>query len=465
MRKKEEFSEWYDEAIQNAEICDKRYPIKGMNVWTPYGWNIMRRMDDFIHGELKRTKHDEVRFPVLIPEDEFAKEAQHIKGFEEGVYWVTHAGLNPLDVRLLLRPTSETAMYSMFSLWIRSHADLPLKTYQIVDVYRYETKQTRTFIRVREIHFFESHTCHASFEEAEEQIREDLEIMDNLARTFCVPYLKMKRPDWDKFAGADYTVAVDSLMPTGRTIQNGGIHQYRDNFSKAYGIEYEDEDGEHKHVHQTTFGLSERLLGGIIAIHGDDRGVVLPPEVAPVQVIVVPIPEKGSQEEIFAGAKDVNLQLLGYGIRSEIDDRDIRPGAKFYEWERKGVPLRLEFGTEEMKNGTVTAVRRHDMKKETFPQNDMLKKITELLDGIQKELWERGSEELEKGIRTIENLKDARAGINRIGWCGEESCGHEVEDITDMSVLGTLYDGEEFEGNCIVCGKPTKTAAYVARTY
>ena len=465
MRKRDEFSEWYDEVIQNAEICDKRYPIKGMNVWTPYGWKIMTRMDGFIRAELDRTDHGEVHFPVLIPEEEFAKEAQHIKGFEEGVYWITHAGLNPLDVRLLLRPTSETAMYPMFNLWIRSHADLPLKTYQIVEVYRYETKQTRTFIRVREIHFFESHTCHATYEEAEDQIREDVEIMDNLARTFCVPYLKMKRPDWDKFAGADYTVAVDSLMPTGRAIQNGGIHQYKDNFSRAYDIKYEDESGEHKYVHQTTFGLSERLLGGVIAIHGDDRGVILPPKIAPIQAIIVPIPEKGSQEEILAGARDVNLQLLGCGVRSDVDDRDVRPGAKFYEWERKGVPLRIEFGANEMKDGTVTLVQRHSMEKETVSQGDMTAAVQRLLEAIQNELWDRASDELEKGIRTIEDLKDAKSGINRMGWCGEESCGHEIEDVTDMSVLGTLYDGEEFEGDCVVCGKPTKTAAYVARTY
>ncbi|MFQ6106075.1 MAG: proline--tRNA ligase [Thermoplasmata archaeon] len=465
MRKREEFSEWYDEAIQNADICDKRYPIKGMNVWTPYGWKIMTLMDSFIRDELNRTNHDEVHFPVLIPEEEFAKEAQHIRGFEEGVYWVTHAGLNPLDVRLLLRPTSETAMYPMFSLWVRSHADLPLKTYQIVEVYRYETKQTRTLIRVREIHFFESHTCHATFEEAEEQIREDLEIMDNLAKTFCIPYLKMKRPDWDKFAGAHYSVGVDSLMPTGRTMQNGGIHQYRDNFSRAYDIKYEDEKGEHQYVHQTTFGLSERLLGGIVALHGDDRGIVLPPEVAPIQVIIIPIPEKGAQEEILAGARDIGLQLAGCGIRSKTDDRDIRPGAKFYEWERKGVPLRLEFGRNEMKDGAVTLVRRHDMKKETASRTEMVDVVQRSLNEIQKDLWERASEELAQGIRTIENLGDARTGINRVGWCGEESCGHEMEDVTGMSVLGTLYDGEEFKGKCIVCGNPTRTAAYLARTY
>ncbi|MCK4454894.1 MAG: proline--tRNA ligase, partial [Thermoplasmata archaeon] len=217
--------------------------------------------------------------------------------------------------------------------------------------------------------------------------------------------------------------------------------------------------------HQTTFGLSERLLGGVIAIHGDDRGVILPPKIAPIQVIIVPILEKGSQEEILAGAREVNLQLLGCGVRSDVDDRDVRPGAKFYEWERKGVPLRIEFGANEMKDGTVTLVQRHSMEKETVSQGDMTAAVQRLLEAIQNELWDRASDELEKGIRTIEDLKDAKSGINRMGWCGEESCGHEIEDVTDMSVLGTLYDGEEFEGECVACGEPAKTAAYVARTY
>ncbi|HEQ79109.1 MAG TPA: proline--tRNA ligase, partial [Euryarchaeota archaeon] len=194
----EEFSQWYNDVIERAQLCDKRYPIKGMNIWKPYGWKVMKLIDRAIHEEMERTNHDEVCFPLLIPEDEFQKEADHIEGFGDDVYWVTHAGKNGLEVKLLLRPTSETAMYSIFPLWIRSHGDLPLKIYQIVNVFRYETKQTRAFIRVREIHFFEAHTCHVDFEDAERQIAEDLEVMERISRDLCIPYFMNKRPEWDK---------------------------------------------------------------------------------------------------------------------------------------------------------------------------------------------------------------------------------------------------------------------------
>ncbi len=238
MKKAEDFSEWYNEIVERANLTDKRYPVKGMNVWTPYGWKIMQAIDSHIRQEFDGTDHQEVYFPLLIPEDQFAKEKEHIKGFDAEVFWVTHAGLNPLDVKLLLRPTSETAMYPIFALWVRSHADLPLKTYQIVNTFRYETKQTRAFIRVREIHFFESHTCHADFEDSERQVKEDFDILTRLASRWCLPYKLLKRTDWDKFPGAFYTVGIDTLLPSGKSLQLGSIHQYRQNFSKPYEIKY-----------------------------------------------------------------------------------------------------------------------------------------------------------------------------------------------------------------------------------
>ncbi|MCK4300266.1 MAG: proline--tRNA ligase, partial [Planctomycetes bacterium] len=257
----DEFSEWYNSLIENAELSDKRYPVKGMNVWTPYGWRIMTNIDAAIRRELDATGHGEVCFPLLVPATEFEKEAQHIKGFSDEVYWVTRAGGNELDVPLLLRPTSETAMYPIFKLWIRSHADLPLKTYQIVNTFRHDTKMTRSFIRVREIHFFESHTCHVDFEDAEKQIAEDLEIWSKVSKDLALPYLVAKRPDWDKFPGAFYTIGFDVLMPAGRTMQMASVHQYKTNFAVPYEITYEDEKGEHQHAHQTTYGMSERLVG------------------------------------------------------------------------------------------------------------------------------------------------------------------------------------------------------------
>ena len=295
----ENYNEWYLDIVEKAGLSDKRYPIKGMNVWTPYGWKIMRNIDTYIREEFDKD-HDEVSFPLLIPETEFKKEKDHIKGFDSEVYWVTHAGLDELDVRLVVRPTSETAMYPMFSLWVRSHQDLPLRIYQIVNTFRYETKQTRPFIRVREIHFFESHTCHDTEEDAQDQIEADIEILKSFMKKLCLPYYLLRRTDWDKFPGAHYTVGIDTVVPNLRTLQLGSIHHYRTNFSVPYDITYEDENGEHKHVHQTTFGMSERLLGAVISVHGDEKGLCLPPAIAPFQMVIIPILGKNNTVDVSA---------------------------------------------------------------------------------------------------------------------------------------------------------------------
>lgn len=465
MSKKEDFSQWYPEVIEKANLSDKRYPIKGMNVWTPYGWKAMRLIDSFIRREFDATGHEEVYFPLLIPEDQFQKEADHIKGFEEWVYWVTHAGTTELDVRLLLRPTSETAMYPVFALWIRSHADLPLKVYQIANVFRYETKQTRTFMRVREIHFFESHTCHDSFEDAEKQIQENVQIMERLGREYCLPYILCKRPDWDKFAGAFYSIGIDSLMPTGRALQLGSIHQYKTNFSKAYGITYEDENGEHRYVYQTTFGMAERLLGAVIAIHGDDRGVLFPPQIAPIQVVIIPILAKGAKAEVMDQCNEVFHELKDAGVRVHLDDRDLRPGNKFYHWEAKGVPLRIEIGRQDIRAGVVTAVRRDKMTRDLIQRKQMVSKVKELLSQIQKDLHARAEEEMRENIVLIKSLEEVRSGIMMMGWCGAENCGHEIEDQTGLSILGEPVGHEEFKGKCIICGKDTTTPTCAAKTY
>ncbi|MDD2627106.1 MAG: proline--tRNA ligase, partial [Candidatus Methanomethylophilus sp.] len=348
--KKTDFGEWYNETVEKAQLCDKRYPIKGMNVWTPYGWKLMTQIDAYIRREMVATGHDEVCFPLLIPQTEFNKEKEHIKGFDSEVYWVTKAGNNDLGIPLLLRPTSETAMYPMFSLWIRSHTDLPLKVFQIVNTFRYETKQTRAFMRVREIHFFESHTCHETEEDAQKQVEQDMVIMDNVAKELCLPYSMLVRTEWDKFPGAYYTVGIDTVMPSGRTLQLGSIHHYRTNFSKPYNITYEDDKGEHHYVHQTTYGMSERLLGAVVGVHADDKGLILPPAIAPVQVVIVPIFSKNNRDEIMAACKVVNAALQDTGFRSKVDDRDLRPGNKFFDWEMRGVPLRLELGGRDLES-------------------------------------------------------------------------------------------------------------------
>ena len=464
MRKEEDFSEWYSSVIEKAELRDKRYPVKGMDVWLPYGWAVMKRIDHAWREEFDATGHREVNFPLLIPETEFKKEADHVKGFESDVYWVTHGGLNPLDVRLVLRPTSETAMYPMFALWIRSHADLPLKVYQIVSTFRYETKMTRTFLRVREIHFFEAHTAHATFEDAEQQVQEDLQIHERLMRRFCLPYLVSKRPDWDKFPGAFYSLGADTLLPSGRTLQIATFHQYRDNFSKVYGVRYEDATGEHRYAHQTTDGMSERLVGAIIAVHGDEKGLVLPPEVAPVQVVIVPILEKGRQEEISRAAREL-FQNLQPQLRVHIDERDLRPGEKFYYWEARGVPLRVELGPKDLAKGEVVVVQRMSGDKRSLAVMGLAARLKSMLELIQVEMFGRADAMMKENITAIARLDDARDGINKMGWCGREVCGLAVTERTGMSVLGTPYYKETASGKCIVCGEPAKHVLYAAKAY
>ncbi|WP_456366712.1 proline--tRNA ligase [Thermococcus sp.] len=471
-----EFSEWYNEVIETAGIQDKRYPVKGMNIWLPYGLKIMRNIERFIHEEMGRTGHEEVMFPALIPESEFQKETEHIKGFEDEVYWITHAGLDPLDVRLILRPTSETAMYSMFSLWIRSHADLPFKVYQIVNVYRYETKHTRPLIRVREIsRFFEAHTAHDSYEDAERQIREDLEIFDRLAKFLALPYIVSRRPEWDKFPGAYYSLGAEVMMPDGRTLQIGTMHNYRQNFSRAYNIQYETEDGEHEYVHQTTFGMSERLLAAVIAIHGDDNGLVLPPTIAPIQVVIVPIPKKDAKVDVFAYAREIAEELRNAGIRVHVDERDIRPGRKYYDWELKGVPVRIEVGPRDVEGGKAVVARRDTLTKEVVEREGLVEAVRETLDGIMENLYNRANELLESHIKRVDTIEEAknvfedRRGVVEIPWCGSEECGLKMEEELDAKMLGIPYPLETArapEGKkCPVCGREAKFIARFARTY
>ncbi|ASI98462.1 proline--tRNA ligase [Thermococcus celer] len=472
----EEFSEWYNELIETAGIQDKRYPVKGMNIWLPYGLKIMRNIEGFIHAEMERTGHDEVLFPALIPETEFQKEAEHIAGFEGEVFWVTHAGHEPLDVRLIMRPTSETAMYSMFSLWIRSHADLPFKIYQIVNVYRYETKHTRPLIRVREIsRFFEAHTAHDSFEDAERQIKEDLEIFDRLANLLALPYIISRRPEWDKFPGAYYSLGAEVMMPDGRTLQIGTMHNYKQNFARAYNIQYETENGEHEFVHQTTFGMSERLLAAVIAIHGDDRGMVLPPTIAPIQVVIVPIPKKNAEADVFAYARELAEELRTAGLRVHVDERDIRPGRKYYDWELKGVPLRIEVGPRDVEGKNAVLARRDTLEKVTVERDKLVDEVRTTLDKIHENLYDRAREFLEGHIKRVETIEEAkevfedRRGIVEIPWCGEEKCGLEMEEILDAKMLGTPYPEGKAKApvgkKCPVCGREAKFIARFARTY
>ena len=427
----------------------------------------MNHVDQLIREEMIKTNHQEVNFPLLIPESSFKKEEEHIEGFGAEVYWVTHAGLNKLEERWLLRPTSETAMYPLFSLWVRSHADLPLKTFQIVNTFRYETKQTRAFIRVREIHFFESHTCHVDFKDAENQVKEDQEIAKRLFEKLSLPFIFSKRPDWDKFAGAYYTISLDVLMPSGRTLQLGSIHQYRDNFAKPYNIKYETEDRKHAYCHQTTYGMSERILGALIGVHGDNKGLVLPPAVAPVQVVIVPILFKGKEKVILDACKSLNKKLKDSDIKSHVDERDITPGNKYYDWELKGVPIRVEIGPKDLEKGHIVLVRRDTGQKISIPNDKSTKVIKETLENISKNLFDNAKKILDENMHRIKTIREAKnlKGIVELPWCGNQDCALEIENILDGNTLGEPIENPRCKEPCPVCSKSAKTWMRYAKSY
>ncbi len=462
------FSEWYNEIIEKAEILDVRYPVKGLYVWFPYGFSIRSHVLHVIRRLLNEKNHQEALFPLLIPEDEFAKEAKHIRGFEDEVYWVTHGGLQELNVKLALRPTSETAIYPMFAVWIRSHRDMPLKIYQVVNTFRYETKHTRPLLRLREITTFkEAHTAHSSWEDAEAQVAEAIEIYKKFFDTLGVPYTVSRRPEWDKFPGAEYTMAFDTIFPDGRALQIATVHNLGQNFSKTFEITFENLEGEQEHAYQTCYGISDRVIAALLVTHGDDSGLCLMPEVAPIQVVIVPIWFKGKQEEINREVKKLQEDLSP--LRVSIDDRELRPGSKFYDWEIKGVPLRLELGPRDLADNVVTAVRRDTGEKLRLKRDDVKKEVEGILEKITQDLRARAWRVFEEKIKEAATVEEASAilrkegGIVRIKWCGSEDCATDIEETTGVSILGIL--SEDVEGKCAQCGRPTKTLIQLGRTY
>lgn len=459
--------DWYLAAVEAANLTDKRYPVKGMNVWTPYGFQVRRLLDAIMVREIEATGSRPVEFPTLIPETEFQKEKEHIKGFDAQVYWVTRGGDSPLDVNLVLRPTSETAMYPVFALWIRSHRDLPLNVYQIVNTFRYETKTTRPFVRVREIHFFEEHTCQVDEDAATARVRSNLGAFREMARALGLPYVALRRPEWDKFPGAFYTVAFDIPIGEGRTLQLGSVHHYRENFSRPYGISFEAPDGSSKLVHQTTFGLSERLIGAVAMAHGDDKGLVLPPAVAPYDVVIVPIPSAGAAPNPEGHAQSVAEMLRKGGQRVHVDLGPDRPGAKYYRWETAGVPLRLEIGRREAADGSATAVDRLG-RKSSIGREQLADGVRTALESVDAELRARAESAFQASFRVVSGLPELK-GMEQLavfGWCGSTACGHQIEEAYDGSLLGTPEDPLPLHlpklGPCLACGTIEKVGWAVA---
>ena len=464
---KNNFSEWYNDIIERAQILDIRYPVKGNYVWFPYGFKVRKHVLEVLRGILDATGHEEALFPLLIPENEFAKEAKHIRGFEDQVYWVTQGGIDPLNVKLALRPTSETAIYPMFVVWIRSHADMPLKVYQIVSVFRYETKHTRPLIRLREITTFkEAHTAHATKEDAEAQVKEAVDAYKKFFDTLGVPYTITRRPNWDKFPGAEYTVAFDTIFPDGRALQIGTVHNLGQNFAKTFDITFENPEGEQEYIYQTCYGISDRCIAALIGTHGDDKGLCIIPEVAPIQCVIIPIWYKEKQDEVNSEVEKLASELEG--IRVHVDDRDVRPGSKYFDWEIKGVPLRIELGPKDIEEKKVTVVRRDTGEKDSISREDVRAAVLKILDEISKDMKSRAQKELESKIHESESLEEASKiikggkGVVRAGWCGDEACADDIEH-TGITILGILDDGAS--GNCIGCKQPAKVIIQMGKSY
>ncbi|EZQ07003.1 MULTISPECIES: proline--tRNA ligase [Acidianus] len=469
------FGEWFDKVIFEAEIYDYgRYPVKGMGVWMPYGFKIREKALSLIRNLLNGTGHEEVLFPMLIPEDLLQKETEHIEGFENEVFWVTKGGLQQLDVKLALRPTSEVAITYMESLWIKSYRQLPKKYYQIVSIFRYETKSTRPLIRVREVSTFkEAHTIHETYEDADNQVKEAISIYKKFFDELGIPYIISERPSWDRFAGALHTYAFDTIMPDGRVLQIGTVHHLGQHFTKAFDYKIQKADGNLDYPHQTSYGISDRVIAVLVSINGDDHGPILTPLVAPIQVVVIPIPAKNENDttKIMSYAKEITQILNENNISVYLDEeKDKTPGEKFYYWELKGVPLRIELGMRETNGGSVTIKRRDDLTSKVVIKEKMVDEVKGLLNEVRRSVRDRAWIFFNQKVKFSTDPDSAKksleeGGIVEVPWCGEDSCGLKVEEITGGKVLGYPIESKEINESCIVCKKPAKTTLRIAKTY
>ncbi|OYT43478.1 MAG: proline--tRNA ligase [Candidatus Aenigmarchaeota archaeon ex4484_56] len=466
--KKENFSEWFLKFIEKGELIEDRYNIKGFYILRPWLMEIIDKIYEVWEEELKKTNHKKVLFPSLIPEENFEKEKEHVEGFKPEVFWVTEAGDTKLNTKVALRPTSETAFYSIYPLWIRSYEDLPLKLFQSCSVFRYETKATKPLIRQREFLWIEAHNAFATEEEALEQIKEDMEITTKVYEFFKIPFLFFRRPEWDKFKGAVYTFAADTILPDGKRLQLPSTHYLKQNFSKIFGIKFADRDEKEKYVYQTCYGPPiSRTAAAIISIHSDDYGLILPFSFSPIQIVIIPVLKKGREEEIINYCDEVGRLLYKYKIY--IDKTDKSVGSKYYNWELKGIPVRIEIGENEISKREVCIFRRDKREKSFIKFENLVEEIGKLEKEIEKNLKERVNKYFSiLEADTISELKEkVLKGFVKIPFCsGEnEECAEKLKEICEIA--GTLYPEEEKPKNkvCIVCGNKAEIYAYACRSY
>ena len=473
IKKEENFSEWYSQILDKAEVTDLRYSVKGFVVIRPWGAMTIENMYQIYERALQKTNHKPTFFPIVIPEKNFEKEASHVKGFSPQVFWLEKI---KGEDKLALRPTSETAMYQMYSLWVRSWRDLPLKIYQRANVFRYETKATRPLIRSREFYWIEAHDCFSNLKEAEAQVQEDIKTTEAIMhQKFGVPFLPLKRPEWDKFPGAIYTIGSDSLMPDGKLIQQPSTHLLGQHFAKAFDVKFKDETGKEQYVWQTCYGPAiSRILASVISLHGDDSGLIMPFCISPVQVIIIPIFSKENKNKILKESEKIKEQLEKLNIKSEIDSSEKRPGEKYHEWELKGVPFRLEIGENEIKENKFTLFTR-DTKNKTKMSTKELEKISFLGEDFDKRLKEKADKFMKGKIIDCKNKSEIKKAIEskqiaRIDFCSIEKAGEKCAEIIEKEigaeVRGILANKKETpKGKCVICGKKADVVVYVGKSY
>jgi prolyl-tRNA synthetase len=472
VKKAENFSEWYTQVVLKAGLADYA-PVKGFIVLRPYGYAIWETIRDILDKRFKETGHQNGFLPVLIPESLLSREEDHFAGFTPEVFWVTKAGDNDLAEKLALRPTSETLAYSIFAKWITSYRDLPLKINYWNSALRAEIKATKPFIRTSEFLWQEGHTVHATEEEAENEVSLILEIYRSLIEeNIAVPAVRGFKSDKEKFVGAKYTTTLEGMMADGKALQMGTSHHLAQNFSKPFEIKYLGRDTQEHLAWQTSWGVSWRLIGALVMVHGDDKGLVLPPRVAPIQVIIVPIHRDKDAQQVLEHASTMESELRRAGIRVHMDGRtEYTSGWKFYEWELKGVPLRINVGPRDIEKGTVEFVRRDTRAKSMGQRAAVIETCQEILSSIQKDLFEKAKVLLqEKTSRPsdyaeFKSIIDGKGGFASAGWCGRVECEEKIKTETGADIRVIPFDQDNSPASCILCGNPSKKVALFARAY
>jgi prolyl-tRNA synthetase len=470
VKKDEDFSEWYTQVIQKAELADYT-SVSGCIVFMPNSYAIWEKVQAFFDAKIKKSGVKNAYFPIFIPESLLNKEKEHVEGFTPEVAWVTHAGDSKLSERLAIRPTSETIMYESYSKWIRSHNDLPLRINQWNNIVRWEFKYAVPFLRTREFLWQEGHTVFAEKEEAEKEV---LEMLDYYAQVYeellAVPVIKGKKTDSEKFAGAVYTTTVETFLPVKKALQGATSHFLGQNFSKAFDISFLDKNGKKAYGWQNSWGLSTRCIGAMIIMHGDDKGLVLPPRVAPVQAVIVPILFDKTKEEVLKAAQNISKELSTFRI--ELDDRpNYSPGFKFNEWELKGIPLRIELGPKDLENKQVVVVRRDTGEKETVKFDLVKDRVAALLEEIQDNLFSKAKKKIDESLVNAEEWKEFLKHVKdrkyvRAPHCADKECEAKIKEESEgVKTTCIPFNQPKINKKCVRCDKAAKYEVLFAKSY